>query len=138
MIDSFFTDESENLQVSAVLAQLTIEQIRFVVARQRYATDKEAAEAIGLKPDTVYRWPEAVREAARALAMEGIATARELRRRYLAQAMLVKVDGLVSADEKIRQAAATEIIEWEMGKATQRQEHAGVGGKPIEIIEVAS
>lgn len=37
-----------------------------------------------------------------------------------------------------RQSVATEIIEWELGKATQRQEHAGVDGRPIEIIEIAS
>jgi len=50
--------------------------------------------------------------------------------------MAIKLAGLDNRDERVRQAVATEIIEWELGKATQRQEHTGAEGRPIEIIEV--
>jgi hypothetical protein len=43
--------------------------------------------------------------------------------------MLTKVAGLDSIDEQVRQRVATEIIEWEMGRATQpvdqRNENSG-------------
>jgi len=116
-------------QLAAALAQLTTDQIRFVVARQECPTDKEAAEAIGLKPDTVYHWPDTVKEAVRLMASDGIVVATHVRRRNLAKAMLTKVAGLDSIDEQVRQRVATEIIEWEMGRATQpvdqHTEHSG-------------
>ncbi len=116
-------------QLASALAQLSTDQIRFVVARQECATDKEAAEAIGIKPDTVYHWPDAVKEAVRLMASDGIVVATHVRRRNLAKAMLAKVAGLDSMDENVRQRVATEIIEWEMGKAKQpidqHTEHSG-------------
>ena len=126
-------ENSISEQLSTVLAQLTTDQIRFVVARQECPTDKEAAEAIGIKPDTVYRWPDAVKEAVRLMAADGLIVAREVRRRSLAKAMLVKAAGLDSENERVRQGVSTEIIEWEMGKATQRQEVTGADGSPLTI-----
>jgi hypothetical protein len=112
-------------QLMAALAQLSTDQIRFVVARQDCATDKEAAMAIGIKPDTAYHWPPIVKEAVRLMTEDGLSVARHVRRRNLAKAMLVKVGGLDSGDESLRQRVATEIIEWEMGRAQQPIEHGG-------------
>jgi len=112
-------------QLDAVLAQLSTDQVRFVVARQECSTDTEAAKAIGIKRYTVYHWPDIVREAVRLMAQDGLTTALHVRRRNLAKAMLVKTEGLDSDDERIRQGVATEIVEWEMGKATQKQEVSG-------------
>lgn len=120
-------------QLQAILIRLSTDQIRFVVARQEYLTIREAAEAIGIKPDTVYHWPDEVKEAVRLMAADGLVVAQHIRRRSLAKAMQVKVTGLNSDDERVRQGVATEVIEWEMGKATQRQEIAGVGGGAIEL-----
>jgi len=112
--------------------------IRFVVARHEYPTDKEAAEAIGINPNTVYQWKsrynKPIDEAIRLMALDGIVIARELRRRNLAKAMAVKVAGLDIEDDGLRQRIATEIIEWEMGKATQRQEVSGPDGGPMETV----
>lgn len=116
-----------------VLNKLSLLQIRYVVARQEVTTDKEAAESIGIKPDTVYRWGDEVKEAVRLMELDGLVTARHIRRKALAKAMLVKVKGLDSDDDVLRQRVATEIIEWEMGKATNRTEVGGVEGKPIEV-----
>jgi len=46
---------------------------------------------------------------------------------------MVKVKGLDSVDEALRQRVASEIIEWEMGKATQRQEVSGRDGGPLKV-----
>lgn len=123
---------SERLE--QVLAQLTTDQIRFVVARQECSTDKEAADAVGISAQTVYRWPDIVKEAARLMALDGVVAARHILRKSLAKAMLVKVAGLDLDDERIRQAVSTEIIEWEMGKAKQTTEHTGEVGQVIRVI----
>jgi len=127
--------KSTSDELDAVLAQLTTEQVRFVVARQEYATDKDAAEAIEISPSTVYKWPAIVKDAVRLMAMDGLVTARHIRRRNLAKAMLVKVRGLDSNDEAIRQRVASEVIEWELGKAKQTTEHSGPDGGPIIIVD---
>jgi len=117
--------KSSSDELEKVLCELTIDQIRFVVARQEFATDKETAEEIGIAPATVSQWKykgAPIDEAVRLMALDGILVARELRRRNLAKAMAVKVAGLDEKDARLRQGVATEIIEWEMGKATQKQE----------------
>lgn len=126
-------EKSNSEQLCSILAQLSTDQIRFVVARQEHATDKLAAKAIGVKPDTVYHWPKIVREAVQLLAFDGLVLARHLRSRNLAKAMLVKISGLDSGKEQIKQNVATEIIDWEMGKATQRQEVTGKDGGPLAV-----
>lgn len=118
-----------------ILPQLTTNQLRYIVARQECATDGEAAEVIGVKPDTVYRWPEIVKEAARLMAGDGVFVAREMRRRALPKAMAVKVAGLDSNDERLRQNVATELIEWELGTATRKTD-VTTDGKPIVVIGV--
>ena len=106
-----------------LVGQLTTDQMRFVVARQEHASDREAATAIGISPETVKNWKRGgnklIDDSVRLIAMDGIIVATEMRRRNLAKAMGVKVKGLDSDSEQIRQKVSTEIIEWEMGKATQ-------------------
>ena len=129
-------EKSISEQLTTVLGQLTTDQLRFVVARQEFATDKEAAKAIGLKPDTVYHWPDTVRQAVELMAYDGVQTALHIRKRNLAKAMLIKATGLDSADEALRQRVATEFVEWELGKAAQRTELTGADGGAIIIANV--
>jgi hypothetical protein len=129
--------KSSSDELAQVIARLSADQIRFVVARQQFSTDKEAAEEIGIKADTVYQWKhkgDPIGEAVRLMAQDGIIVAKELRRRNLAKAMAIKVAGLNSDDERLRQNVATEIIEGEMGKPTQRQEVSGPEGGPIVVV----
>lgn len=119
-----------------VLAQLTVDQKRFIVARQEYSTDKDAAESIGIKPNTVSRWKTngyPIDQAVEMMADDGVILAAHLRRRNLAKAMLTKVAGLDSDDEKLRQGVATELIEWEMGRAGQTIELGNKDGKPLSF-----
>lgn len=115
---------SESERLAEILSELSSVQLRFVVARVETRSDPEACKAINLSYHTVKNWPEKqlINEAVRLMVHDGVITALEIRRRNLAKAMAVKAQGLESVDEKIRQAAATEIIEWELGKATQRNE----------------
>lgn len=129
-------EKSISEQLSDILPRLSKDQLRFVVAMQELPSKGEAAESIGLKPDTVYRWPRVVNKAIKLIALDITESAKIMRKQSLAKAMAVKLAALDSDDEKVRQAAASEIIEWELGKAKQALEHTGEDGKPIEIIEV--
>lgn len=125
----------------ALVDQLTVDQMRFVVARQEYGSDKEAAESIRVSPETVKNWKykgAPIDEVVRLLAFDGMVIARKMRRRNLAKAMAIKVAGLDSEDERLRQGVSTEIIEWEMGRAAQPQTHSGPDGGPIQSEQVVT
>ena len=48
----------------------------------------------------------------------------------------MKVSGLKDPNKRIKQSAATEILDRMLGKPMQRQEISGPKGEPIEIIEI--
>ena len=136
MTEAQINAEKRSSDLTDVLDVLTPDQIRFVVARLDFNTDKEAAEYIELKPGRIYHWKARgvpIDEAVKLMELDGAITALYLRRRSLAKAMLVKTAGLDLKDDALRQRVATEIIEWEMGKATQRSEHSGPDGGPVEF-----
>lgn len=122
------TREYSSDQFQAVCDQLTIDQLRFVTARMNVSTDKEAALAIGVEPRTISEWKRAgvpIDQAVRLLVNDGLVLSRSILRRSVAEAAAVKRAGLYSDDEKTRQAAASEILDRELGRATQRNEVAG-------------
>lgn len=127
-------------ELEQILGQLTVNQIRYVIARVDSITDKEACERSNINYGSFRNMPREERElidrAVSLMAQDGLVTALHLRRRALARAMEIKLSGLDSRDERIRQSAATEIIEWEMGKAMQRQELSGKDGGPIAFLPV--
>ena len=91
-------------------------------------TKGEAAAAIGLTADTVYRYPAYVDEALQLARADIHQAAIAMRQKALMKALQVKIDLLDSTDENVRQKAADSIIEWELGKATAKTEiNAGEG-----------
>lgn len=128
------TDSQQKSTINPFLL-LTDSQWRFVTAmiENPEFSKAEGARHIGLKPNTVYTWGEHV-DAAITLARSDIHMAAvTARKAALLKAIRVKVRGLDSKDERTRQAVASEIIEWELGKATQRQEVSGKDGSPIPV-----
>jgi hypothetical protein len=55
---------------------------------------------------------------------EQITTARHILEHTLVKAMMVKIAGLDSPKEQTRQAVATEIIEWNLGRPRQQTDLA--------------
>ena len=115
---------------SEVFTKLSKDQLRFIVAMQEFSSKREAAEELGIKPQTVYNWPPIIDEAIKLLALDIVESSRQMRKSALAKAIAVKIAGLDSLDEKIRQAAATEIIEAELGKPKQPIDLTG----KVEVI----
>ena len=107
-------------ELEGLLESLSLNQIRYAVARQTEIDKGAAALVCGLQPDTVYRWGPEVEEAVRLIARDTVITALHLQRRMIARAMAVKVAGLSSDNEHIRQACAAELLDRGLGKAVQR------------------
>lgn len=112
---------------------LTRNQRRFVAVSGDYASKREAAEAIGLAANTVYHWPREVDEAIELLQVDRLGGAREELRAAVVKAALVKTEGLDEDDARLRQSAASEILDRVLGKASSRPETAGEEG-PLEIV----
>lgn len=126
---------TEKPHTEAVFEQLSDNQWRFVTAmvENPAMSKKDAAELIDIKPDTVYRWPPFVDEAIK-LARENVHNAAlTMRKQAVLKAIAVKLALLNSEDENVRSRAATEIIEWELGKAAQRTEVTGKDGGALEV-----
>jgi hypothetical protein len=126
-------NREKQTRLREILAQLTKNQVRLVVALQEYPTTDEAAKAIRLSPKTVYNWKPEIRqlieEAAQIMSANVLEAAIEIRRHNLVKAMAVKAAGLDSSNEVVRQKAASEIIEWELGKPNQPI--TGKDGEPL-------
>jgi len=118
--DRKYGSAKEELQ--DIVRTLTPAQMRYVLEAPRHKNKREAAKAAGVKAETVYRWPPEVDRAIDLIALSEVDAALAYRQTLLVKAINVKAEGLDSEDETIRQRAATEVIEWILGKATQKTE----------------
>ena len=100
---------------------LTPDQLRYLYERVLCRTDAEAARNVGISPNTVYSWNEntPIQEAVNLLLDDGLQVSLDIMRRNLARAAKVKVAGLDSKKEVIKQAAATEILDRFHGRPKQ-------------------
>jgi hypothetical protein len=112
-------------------AALTRNQRRYVVAMLDSPSKKEAAEMIGMKPDTIYHWNSDVDDLIATIEADRQAAALVILSNQAPMAAMVKVAGLESGNESVRQGASTEILDRVLGKPMQRQEITGKGGKPL-------
>ena len=80
---------------------------------------KDAAEALEMSPQTIYHWPRYVDAALEKAREDMHSAALTVRKNALLKAMRVKMALLDSIDERVRDKAATDILEWELGKANQ-------------------
>ena len=123
----------DNPAFEVLWRKLTRSQRQFITRYHEYRTKKECAEAIGLRPDTVYAWPEHVWEAAELYEDHMRGAALITLQDNVSKAALVKAAGLDSQDERIQQMTATEILDRIFGKPKQTTEHSGQDGGPITV-----
>ena len=127
----------DNHKFNTIWRKLSRNQRRFVVHMPEYGSKKDCAVALGLKPPTVYGWPEYVDEAVEIYQDHVVDAATNILSESIAKAALIKMGGLDSEDERIQQMSATEILDRYFGKAKQRTEHTGEDGGPVIIEMVA-
>jgi len=108
-------------------------QRRFAIAMLDSKSKKEAAEAIELRPNTVYGWNGEVDTVVEMMQAQVRDATLEILSAEGPRAAGVKVAGLDSDDERVRQASATEILDRVLGKPTQRQEVTGADAGPVEV-----
>lgn len=108
---------------------------QWVYARATVRSDKGAYEAIGVSRSAFYKWPEAERDVLREMAQRLKADVQlrimQMLEDAAEKAARVKVDGLGSRNELVRQGVASEILDRILGKPTQRQEVTGAAGGPV-------
>ena len=123
-----------------ILYQLEDRQLDYVVERSRVNSDAEAYRNCSISKAAFYKLPAEKREELNDLA-------QQLKRESALRAVLilsdatekaaqVKVAGLDNRKDNIKQAAATEILDRQLGKPMQRQETelSTKGDKPIFIV----
>lgn len=112
-------------ELQEIWSDLRPKQKQWVAAMQQAGTMGEAAKEVGLKPGTIYQWPEKVR--VRAVNLYADATAelamQELEE-ALTEAAMVKTKEVRNpgSTERSQQAAASDIMDRVMGKPTQKQD----------------
>jgi alanyl-tRNA synthetase len=121
----------------AELDQLQDARLDYVLARSKVNSDAQGYKDAGVSKATFYSWPAEEREQLNELAQR---IKREVATRVLMvlqdsaeQAATVKVAGLKSRNEHIKQDVASEILDRILGKATQRAELTGAGGGPVTL-----
>ena len=129
------TEMQTKSHTDAIFSQLSDNQWRFVTAMVENPSfsKKEAAEHIGMQPETIYKWGSVINDAVEVARTNIHEAALERRKKAVLKAIAVKVSLLDSDDESVRSRVATELIEWELGKATQKTEHGNADGKPFEF-----
>jgi len=120
------------------LDQLEDLRINYVIARAKVNSDAQGYKLAGIAKTSFYTWSAEERERLNNLAQR---IKREVALRIMIQlqdaaeqAANVKVDGLKSRNEHVKQNSATEILDRVLGRPTQRQELTGAEGMPLKII----
>ncbi len=111
-------------------------QRNYVVLAGDYVRKADAARAAGLKPGTVYSWPHIVEEAVGLLQLDLLSGAQEELRVAVARAAMVKIEGLDEADARLRQSAASEILDRVLGKAKARGDAGPEGVSEVLVSYV--
>jgi hypothetical protein len=123
--------------LQTVLANLEDRRLDYVRARSLVNSDAQAYRDAGVSKAFFYSWPAEEREKLNELA-------QQLKRATVARAILViqeaaeeaarvKVEGLKERDKRIRQAAATEILDRNMGRPKQGVDVTS-GGEQLKIV----
>lgn len=112
------------MEVNAESIGRNATQRKWVLARLTAKSDAEAARAIGINPATVCRWPNKAELDAtvESLLLDSMQQALNLILDAAPEAARVKLAGLRSRNENIKQSAASEILDRALGKAKQVQD----------------
>jgi hypothetical protein len=124
-------EKSTSSEFRELWQTLTHNQQRFAIAMLSSKTKKDAAQAVGLEPNTVYGWNGEVDAAVDFMRNHSAVATLGIIEANATKAAMIKAAGLDSDNEKLRQDVASEILDRILGKATQHQEVTGPNGTPL-------
>lgn len=126
-----------NLQIE--LNQLEDQRLAYVMARSKVNSDAQGHKEAGITHATFYSWKKEERKKLNELAQK---IKREIALRAIMilqdateEAAIVKVHGLKSRNEHIKQGVATEILDRGIGKVTDKVDVTS-GGEKIEAVKI--
>lgn len=119
------------------LDQLTDQRLDYVMARSRVNSDAHALRDAGLSKSTFYGWTleerAALNELAQRVKREAALRALMVIQDAAETAAEIKVSGLKSRNEHIKQDVATEILDRIIGKSINKTEISGESGGAMLI-----
>jgi hypothetical protein len=119
------------------LDELTDQRLDYVLARSRVNSDSQALRDAGMSRSTFYGWTlderERLNELAQRVKREAALRAMMVIQDAAEAAAQVKVGGLKSKNEHIKQDVATEILDRIVGKALNKTEVSGKDGGAIVV-----
>jgi len=125
--------------LQTVLNQLQDNRLDYVRARSLVNSDAQAIKDIGISKTAFYKWPaeerEKLNELAQQLKRATVARAIMALQAAAEEAAQVKIAGLKSRDERLKQSAATEILDRNIGKPKQAVD-VTTGGEPLKIVNI--
>ena len=120
-----------------ILDQLSDQRLDYVMARSRVNSDAAGMKDAGLSRATFYGWPteerERLNELAQRVKREVALRATMILQGAAEEAAQVKITGLRSRNEHVKQDVATEILDRIIGKAANKTEITGKDGGAIVI-----
>jgi len=120
------------------LDQLEDLRLAYVMARSRVNSDRQGYMDAGIHKTTFYTWSTEERTHLNDLAQRFKRETAERALMALQDAVIeaaeVKVGGLHSRDERVKQGASSEILDRVLGKATNSFEVSGKNGEALKII----
>jgi len=119
------------------LDKLTDQRLDYVIARSRVNTDSQALRDAGINRSSFYSWTleerTALNELAQRVKREVALRAVMVLQDAAEDAAQVKVSGLKSRNEHVKQSASTEILDRVIGKAVNKTEITGANGGALVI-----
>lgn len=120
-----------------ILDQLSDQRLDYVMARSRVNSDAAGMKEANLSRTTFYSWPleerERLNDIAQRVKREVALRATMILHAATEEAARVKIAGLRSRNEHIKQDVATEILDRIVGKAANKTEVTGKDGGAIII-----
>ena len=127
--------------IRAELDKLSDNRLSYVMARSTVNNDAQGYRNAGISRATFYTWPieerDALNELAQRIKRETVARAIMTIQDAADEAAKVKVAGLKERDARVRQAAASEILDRTVGKAADKVDVTS-GGEKIKGYAIVS
>jgi hypothetical protein len=118
--------------------QLSDLRLDYVMARSRVTSDAQGIRESGVNKTTFYSWSEEERnklnDIAQRLKRDTALKALTIIQNAAEEAAKVKVAGLKSRDERVKQGVATEILDRGVGKVTDKVDVTSAGEKIIVTL----
>ena len=133
-------ESTEIKRLQELVKGFTSDQLAYLAIRPFVRWDKDAAETMGVSPETISRWENKadVDDALRLMRLDGVIVAGEILRQHVPLAANELANQVAHRNVTIRHKAATEILDRAMGKAITRAEISGPDGRPIETKDADS